>query len=284
MIEESVFALARIACSLSDADLERDWNWRSYREGVRYAFLRTYEELRQLAAELAAQRSCAGPQVTPAQRALAQYQAAYRDWQAVWLGVKTEWFDRAPAEGEWPLRKVYGHVVAVEREFYARIHFAVDQFDQALFPSVMPDAVIEELLEPYADFERLQAGESLERLSIYHDELRLRVVNEFCTLGEKELQCGSLWWEGAPYPVQFRLHRFDAHLRQHIVQVEKTLHCIGGGPQEIHRLLRLIYAALAEAEGALIGAWHLAPERLAAAERVITARSEELEKRLASGS
>ena len=33
--------------------------------------------------------------------------------------------------------------------------------------------------------------------------------------------------EGEPMTAQFRLHRFDSHLRQHAVQAEKTLHSLG---------------------------------------------------------
>jgi hypothetical protein len=55
-------------------------------------------------------------------------------------------------------------------------------------------------------------------------------------------------------PVEFRLHRFDSHLRQHTIQIEKTLGLLGHYPTEAVRLLRLIYASLAQVEGALLGA------------------------------
>ena len=55
-------------------------------------------------------------------------------------------------------------------------------------------------------------------------------------------------------PVEFRLHRFDSHLRQHTIQIEKILESLGRKPSETLRLLRLIYAAFAQVEGALLGA------------------------------
>ena len=76
--------------------------------------------------------------------------------------------------------------------------------------------------------------------------------------------------------VQFRLHRFDSHLRQHTVQVEKALDALGGPPSEARRLLRLIYAALAEAEGALLNAPGTGLERQQEVARQIVERSAEI--------
>ena len=76
-LSKAVVKFASVTQELSAAELEREWTWRAYNEGVRFAFFRTYEELRQLAATMATERSTAGPAVTTAQRALAQYHAAY---------------------------------------------------------------------------------------------------------------------------------------------------------------------------------------------------------------
>jgi hypothetical protein len=50
------------------------------------------------------------------------------------------------------------------------------------------------------------------------------------------------------------LHRFEAHYTQHTIQIDKTLEAIGQTPTESKRLIRKLYAALAEAEGMMIGA------------------------------
>ena len=49
--------------------------------------------------------------------------------------------------------------------------------------------------------------------------------------------------------------QLDAHLRQHTVQIEKTLEALVGAPSEAQRLLRLIYAALADVDSMIIGDW-----------------------------
>jgi hypothetical protein len=52
-----------------------------------------------------------------------------------------------------------------------------------------------------------------------------------------------------PMPIRFCLHRFEEHLRQHIIQLDKTLAVIRP-PTEAHCLVRNIYNALADAESA----------------------------------
>src|SRR5687767_8307636 len=85
----------------SDAALDTAWVWRAHdEEGVRFAFFRVYEELRTLAANLASQRATPS---SAAHRAMVQYHMAWRDLQAVLIGVSEGVMDQEPAEGEWSL-------------------------------------------------------------------------------------------------------------------------------------------------------------------------------------
>jgi hypothetical protein len=138
-LSETIEIFAQRACNLADAELERPWVWQDYKEGVRFAFFRTYEELRELAARLHAQRSA------------------------------------SPA-----------------------------------------------------------------------------------------------------MPLEFRLHRFDSHLRQHTIQAEKTLAGIGAQPNETRRLLRQMYAALAELESVQIGASGFGAQSIQALAAQISQRLEEI--------
>jgi hypothetical protein len=72
-------------------------------------------------------------------------------------------------------------------------------------------------------------------------------------------------------PLRFRLHRFEEHLRQHTVQLDKTLAAIGRPPTEAHRLVRNIYNALADVELA-----NEAAEELGAVAATISARAASL--------
>jgi hypothetical protein len=298
---QAVVAFAQAALRLSDAELEREYAWRYHdEEGLRFAFLGTYHELRDLAASLAAERAAAGRAPTTAQRILAQYHAAYRDLQAALLGVSPADAACAPAEGEWPIWLTLVHMIMTEQNFFPRIVHAAEQRRAGVAPQELADEERLDFLarDPASDSLRLLAlifgdavktwavareapepaalhGEYAELLGFY-DATHARVLRELTALDNDDLRAPSLWWEQAEVPVEFRLHRFDAHLRQHTIQVDKTLVALGRGPSEIGRLLRLIYAALAEAEGAAIGAAELGAARVDELARAIEGRADEL--------
>jgi ankyrin repeat protein len=72
--------------------------------------------------------------------------------------------------------------------------------------------------------------------------------------------------------VRFRLHRFAAHLAEHANQMEKNLALLEQRPNESKLLLRQMYAALAEVEGACIGDGGLGSVACAAQAQMIDAR------------
>src|SRR5882672_10002183 len=114
-VTEAVEALVRATVALTDPDMGREWKWGVYdEEGLRFALLMTHHELRDLAVRLAKMRE---RQPTQAGRILAQYHEAYRDMTAVLATVRSEDLDRAPAEGEWPVRKVCDHMLGAEYGF-----------------------------------------------------------------------------------------------------------------------------------------------------------------------
>jgi len=299
ILAAAVAVFAQASVGIADVDLERDYTWRYHdEEGLRFALLGTYHELRDLAATTAAERAAHGSPITLAQRVLAQYHAAYRDLQAALLGVSHADAQRAPAQGEWPLWIAVVHMIMTEQQFFPRIVHAVAQRHAGVPPSEMSDGERVAFLacEPANDPLRLlwfiygdsvstwqqaqdipppqaMSGQFAELLA-YYDAMHERVLRELSVLSDDDLQAPSLWWEDEEVAVRYRLHRFDAHLRQHTIQVDKTLALLGLPPSEAKRLLRLIYAALAEAEGVALGseapaAW----EQLAAA---IAARADEI--------
>ena len=259
------FALA--TCQLSDGDLDREWSWRAYSEGVRFAMFRTYEELRTLAAQLIAERTSKGAPISTAHHALAQYHSAYRDLQALLIGIDESLLDKPPAPDEWPLRIILGHILIAEREFFARIWHAVQNYRNVDFseeddsqgdvpkPVEMTAEEVTEFVGSYQDFEKTMNRLSIPGVMAFYDSLHKRVLRELTEIKGVELEAESLWWEGTPFTVEFRLHRLDAHLRQHTVQIEKTLDALVGPPSEARRLLRLVYAALADVDSIIIGDW-----------------------------
>ncbi len=80
--------------------------------------------------------------------------------------------------------------------------------------------------------------------------------------------------------IRHRLHRYEAHLIQHTVQIDKTLVAIGQPPSEAKQLLRKVYAALAEAEGVMIGMEKMVETAMFATASTILERTKEIEELL----
>jgi len=255
-LAEAARLLAEAALSLSDADLGQPYRWLAHNEGARFALIGPAHELRALAVALAAERRHAGRPLTRAQHALGQYHAAYRDLEAVMLGVTAVEYDASPAPGEWSLRYVYSHMVGAERNFFALVHYGARRQREAddLSPT-LPDGEADRLFGPFSEtFLPLMETGAQTGVAAFHTAVHDRALAEFAALDDVVLDGPSLWWEGEPYTLEYRLHRFEAHLRQHTVQAERTLDQLGRPANEARRLIRLLFAALAEAEASVIGA------------------------------
>lgn len=256
-IYQAVSSFGNLALQLSDADLDRPWDWKGYDEGLRFILFRIYEELRLLSARLEGLRGISGIPVTTAQRTLAQHHSAFRDLQAVLLGVSDELAVRPPAEAEWPLFTTLYHITGVERNFYFIIEYTLRR---ARATQPMDYAMPEEEFDTafHADeFPGLEKDGRLSELMAYYVRIHQRVMDAFSDIHETELSEGSIYWEEEAFPIEFRLHRFDSHLRQHTVQVEKTLLALNQAPGETKRLLRHIYNAAAECESVSLGTGEL---------------------------
>jgi uncharacterized damage-inducible protein DinB len=261
-----------------DSDLDREWAWGAYEsEGIRFAFFRTYEELRELAVRMVAERAARGRIASSAQRILYQYHSAYRDLEAALLGVQAGETNRAPGEGEWSLRQIVSHIVEAEMGFFGVVKYALDRHCSADGrPAQIPDKEWETIIGmDEASIEKILDG-PFAGIRSYYESLHERVLLELADISEEELNVPSMYWEGYEMSLRFRLHRFDSHLRQHIVQVDKTLEGTGHSPNESRRLLRLIFSALGETEGATIGAWDVVEELRREAAETIAASADEI--------
>jgi len=263
---------AAVTVSIPDSDLDRAWAWGDYdSEGIRFAHFRTYEDIRTLAVRLATERASQGPALTTAQRILGLYHQAYRDLQAVCLGLDTALIDQAPAPEEWSIREALSHIVQTDTSFFVVARYGLLQHRQQQEPELAPEAYWEATLGKEDALNRILDGPP-DTLRSYYDSLHSRILSELLAIRDDELPALSYFWESTPFDMRFRLHRFDSHLRQHTIQIEKTRVQIGHPPSEAQRLLRLIYTALAEVENATIDS-SLAQQELAA---TIIGRAEEL--------
>ena len=98
-------ALARLA-ELDEAALGHPWTWRDGRMDVRHAFYRTLEDAQEALVPVSA---AAHPE---SRRILALAQRAFGDLRGlVDRASRQDLLDRAPREGEWPLRQVLRHML-----------------------------------------------------------------------------------------------------------------------------------------------------------------------------
>lgn len=250
----AVTHLATAAHALTDADLGQPFTWGKHDEGIRLALLGTTQELRQLAVQLTQERMIKEWPVTAVQRLLAQNHAGFRELEAVLIGVSEEQYGQEPAPGEWPLRYILGHIVGAERRFLSLAQMGVTHHRAGETPPPLPDDAPETIIGPYAEFRALMEEGTMAQMMNYFSAMHSRSWELFGDLSNDELAAPSpLWWEEETYSVQYRLHRFEAHLRQHLVQAIKTLEQLGRPQTEASRLVRLMMNALAEVEAVGIG-------------------------------
>ena len=188
------------------------------------------------------------------QHILAGYHLAFRDLQASLLGIDPAEYERVPAEGEWSLRKVYTHIVEADLLFHVAIKNGLNDHrlrDGKL--SKMTEEIWEEVSGTNdAEVDAILAG-PIEAALDYHETVHARTLSMLADISDEELEKTTLYWEKEAMTLRFRLHRFESHMRQHTIQMDKTLEMLDLHPNEIKRLLRLIYNGLARAENAMMG-------------------------------
>ncbi len=273
-LSNAVQEFTALMLPLSEKDLEQKWVWKDHEEdGIRFAFFVTLQDLRHLSVTLATLR----PKPTVAQHILSQYHAAYMDLQAALLGLSPEDAGRAPSKEDWSVQVVYAHVLTAEINFTVVVRSALEKHHAGIWT---PDGVSDEDVNRFMDISKYEYDAlirgSLEGMLTYHRQLHRQIVDEFCAITDDELILPATYWEDTHFPIHHRLHRYEAHLVQHTVQIDKTLAALGQAPSESKRLLRKIYAAEAEAEGLMIGMEKMTEAVTSVAVSVISERTQEI--------
>jgi len=242
-VTQAVERLVRASVHLRDADLDRKYAWEEYDDdGLRFALLAAHLQLRETTATMAAARLGAGKPFTEAQRILAQVHEAYRDLTGALAGTSEAELDAKPPDEQWPIREVLAHVLGTEQAFLASIELALEAARAGRRSEPDEDAWRSKR-RPAEDPSGSRA-DALNALFRSHTTI-LRALEG---VADTELATPSWFWEDKGYPIRFRMHRFEEHLRQHTIQVDKTLVALGHPPTEAERLVRNLYNALAGTE------------------------------------
>jgi hypothetical protein len=272
-LTKAIEGFASLLLPISEKVLERAWVWKDHdEEGIRFAFFVTIQQLRQLAVMLASKRK----PVTQAQHILGQYHKQYMDLQAAIFGLSEEDTDHMPVEGEWSVRQVYAHILGAEIGFSEVIKYALEGHRTRTWK---PERMTEEDEIRITGFGEKEyntlMGSSFKDMLAFHRPFHPKIIREFSSITDNELELPSTFWEETRFPIRHRLHRYEAHFIQHTVQIDKTLVGIGQAPSETKRLIRYLFAALAEVEAILIGEDNLQEECLQLASE-INARTMEI--------
>ncbi|HEY3163500.1 MAG TPA: DinB family protein [Candidatus Limnocylindrales bacterium] len=253
----AVDAFDRRLRAIDDRALEAFWAWEAYdEEGVRFGILRTAEEIGDAAIELAAHRSAAGAggSRTRAQRILGRYLVAWRELWSV-ADRADDVVDVEPQEGEWPLRTILDHLIEAELGFLATIRNGLEQRRAGVAEPkrIASDEAWLALAEVEEDPWHAALAGPLVEIRVFHRTVRDRIIERLGGTPDDELDWTSPFWDGQ-HTNRFRLGRFESHLRQHTIQVEKAVQATKGAPREVERLLRLVARATGDVEAAAIGA------------------------------
>lgn len=211
---------------------------------LRYGFYRQYEALENVRALVRPMLAAARMHETPARPLVAAASTARWDLHGLLAGLGDDALDRDPGNGEWTVRQTLAHIVSGQRGYGVFTAWWLARRDAPAddFPSRVPAELDAEL--PAEEAEGLG---SLDEIRRRLDETVDQSAAVFAPLGADHLAARARW-SGIPVDVRFRVVRWTSHLREHTIQLEKTLGFIGRPTSEVERLLRLIAAAYGRLE------------------------------------
>lgn len=247
-----VLAAVRDLATLTDVDLTTPWAWKGGSEDeIRYGFYRISEAFERAAIDAEAAARAEGVERGRAADLIAPATAARWDLQGILLQLPDDSWDADPGGGEWTVRQTLGHVIGGQRGYGA----ATAWWQARALPA--NDDLPTERPPVYQELpgdEEEAAGTPTE-VRARLDEVLDHATERLAALPAERLAFGTRW-AGFAVDIGFRIGRWSSHIREHSVQVEKTLVMLGHTPTEVDRLIRLILAEWGRAEAVVYGSAH----------------------------
>jgi hypothetical protein len=238
--------------AVPDAALEAPWRWRRTDPNdidVRYGLYRLHEVLEEAVAAVSRLRAtsdgvdAAGPAVAP----LASSTAARWSLHGALVGLPASAWDADPGGGEWSIRRTIAHVISSQRAYGWTTAWFVDRAGTPDAGEYAPDGA----LPPEPD-EASEADGDLPDVADRLDALVDQAAECLGSLDSAGLAAPGRWY-GVPVTVDFRLGRLGSHLREHTIQVDKTVAMLGLSVSETVRLARLTLDTFGRLEALVFG-------------------------------
>jgi DinB superfamily len=246
-IRTAIDSAGRRLLSVQDDRLEEPWPWpgSSSEVDVRYGFFRLFELMELARGSVVASLASNGVVSAPGARRGAASTVARWSLHGLLLPLGDAALDRDPGNGEWPIRETMGHVINTQR-FYSR--FTAWWLTQAPAPAAaVPDALGNDVPERL-----VEAAGSMDDVRAKLDTLL--DLSMACLGGLDEAQLAvPARWSGGEVMVGFRVGRWASHLREHTIQVEKTLVMLDRPIPEVERLIRMVFEAYGRLEETVFG-------------------------------
>ena len=244
-----VMSTVRELATITDADLAGPWDWKGgSEEEIRGGFYRIYEAFELAGIDAEAAMQAAGSERGRAADLIAPATAARWDLHGILLQLPDAAWDADPGGEEWTVRQTLGHVIGGQRGYGAATAWwqaqrlpANDNVPKTRAPvfDELPGDEAEEVGSP---------GEVRDRV----DEVLDQSTERLAGLPADRLALGTRW-AGFAVDIGFRLGRWSSHIREHTIQVEKTMVMIGHTPTEVDRLIRMILGEWGRAEAVVYG-------------------------------
>jgi hypothetical protein len=246
-LRAAVESAGRRLLAVPDVRLEAPWSWpgSSSEVDIRYGFFRLFELFETSRAGAVA--ALAGGGVRPAAGAARGAASTVARWSlhGLLLPLGDAALDRDPGNNEWPIRETMGHVLTSQR-FYSR--FTLWWLTQAPTPAAIPS---DELSADVPE-RSVEAAGSMDEVRAHLDDLLDLSMACLGGLSEEHLAVPARW-SGGEVTVGFRIGRWASHLREHTIQVDKTLAMLGLSATETARMVRLVVATYGRLEETVFG-------------------------------
>lgn len=238
--------------SVPESALSNTWGWiGGSEEEVRYGAYRAAEALEQAETEARSLVAADDAAETRAARIIGPATAARWDLCGLLLPLAEGQLDADPGSGEWTIRLVMGHVISAQRAYGWGSAWWLANPHDAADPN-LPKGVPENLWETLPDEATTEANGTGADLRARLDGVLDLGAERLAAVADERLGHGARW-SGFPVTIGFRLGRWSSHIREHTIQVDKTLAALRHVPGEPERLARHVLAAYGRAEAAVFG-------------------------------